>query len=405
MSLANLASSFVLIAVAGVTWFGVYSFILVFSLLAHQSAMSLLHGQMTLRISGKPRAIQNATLRATTTLNTVFFISLAALGVLAAQIPVVRDFLTLYPFETLAAVAYTFLLSSFELSRRFLYVLARQDLALKYTTVYATCLTIGLALTYFNAAPDSAIVYLLISHCISLIIGVASNSVTVSSVMGGRALTIGQTASLFQRLFTHGRFGFLGMLITWAQNQSLTPILMWAGGATVVGQFNIARLLTMPIVVLNAGITNSAIPKLREAFQKQGRQTVRLRTQRLALNNFLMCLLYLLGLLALHFSSLLARFVPDYNHVKVYLILWSLVAVAIMLRTWLTQYFAVALQFRFLLMASCTATAVSLFLMMAAILAGASHHYLPLCILGGEIVLYVVLATRQRRELHEAVSA
>ncbi|CAN0486268.1 unnamed protein product, partial [Hapterophycus canaliculatus] len=125
----------------------------------------------------------------------------------------------------------------------------------------------------------------------------------------------------------HGKFSFLGMLTSWVQNQGITPFLMFVAGPLVVGYFSLARLLTVPITVVNTGLINSALPRLRETYNKTGQKEVERKVSTLTAINMGLSSIYFLALFLCHYTGVLETVFPDYNNAVMFLVIWSIVAI------------------------------------------------------------------------------
>lgn len=391
LSLASFITAFVLIKVAGVESFGVYSFLMVLCVLVNGVFSSLLHGQMTLRISGSGRRIQDSTFRSTFEIYIVFYLFGALIVLLTIGLLRGNSFIDKYFIEIILAILYTFFLSLFDLFRKFLYVLNRQDLSLACTLLFFTTLILSLGLVYLYADLNNAVAYVFISLFMSNFVAVIFNSKSIGAIIHGRKVNLRTSRLLFLRYFDQGKFGFLGMLVTWVQNQGITPFLMAVAGPVVVGYFSLARLITVPVTVINTGITSSALPKLRQLYKKNDIAEVSKKISQYMLLNFCLAVGYFTIILLVHLSGLFDKFIPEYNNIKVFLLLWSFVCVAIMYRAWITQFFVVAMEFKYLLKVGAIAATFSYLAMILGYTSLRTYYIVPLGVLGGEILLSLLL--------------
>lgn len=397
LSGASFVTAFVVIGRSGVESFGIYSVILVFCILAQQSLASFLHGQMTLRTTGRARRVQNSALRSTLTLCTLIYLGAALLVVLLVS--TIGEFFSENRLEVVVAICFAYLLTVFELFRRFLYQINRQDFSLICTLTYFCVLAVGLVFLYFSTVTDRTVLYVFSLYCLALIAGILHNTITIKAIRNGRRVRVAVRLRLLRKYLEQGRFSLAGFLVTWLQNQGITPLLMFIGGAVVVGQFNIARMLMMPVVVVNTGIVSSAMPRLREIYRRGERKEVKRRAASFTIGNLLVSGLYCVGLLILVISGVMEKYIPDYSEVLPFLSTWGAAIFATVVRSWVTIYFIAAMKFRFLLLAGLSATAISLLLMALVHVLNLAFYLLPVCVLVGELYLYLVLRISQQRDL------
>ena len=363
MSGTNLAVSLVVVRSGGVAALGVYSFLFVLCSLLNGVFSVLLHRQMMLASAAQDDADADATFLATLVLE----LALATLVVLVSAALAAGLALGTAPSTELSrwgaavgcAVAYLVAYNLFDLFRQFMYTRDAQVASLGCTLVYFTCQLAALGATLLLVDGDAAVATVYAGAAASHAIAVLANRRCRVALARAARPDAARVRALLAGYFGHARFGLLGMLVTWLQNQSMNPFLMLAGGATVAGQFSLARLLVMPVAVVSQGLVNSSTPRLRRAFERDGADAVDAQATRMRRANLFVWLGWTLLLVAGDASGLLARFVPDYADVRWFLGLWVAMLLASLYRFWTGQLFIVSLRFRFLLRTGLAAATVS----------------------------------------------
>ena len=366
MSGTNLAVSLVVLRAGGVAALGVYSFLFVLCSLLNGVFSTLLHRQMMLAAAAQDDADAEATFLATLALELALgALVVLASGTIAAVLMLgtgLADELSRWGAAVGCAIAYLVAYNLFDLFRQFMYTRDGQVASLACTTVYAACQTAALgatlALVDGDATVAAAYAGAAASHALAVLVNRPCRAALARAMRTARpdAATI---RALLGGYFEHARFGLVGMLVTWLQNQSMNPFLMLAGGATVAGHFSLARLLVMPVAVVSQGLVNSSTPRLRRAFERDGADAVEARAKSMRRANLFVWLGWSLALLVADATGLAARFVPDYAEVRHFLVLWVAMLLASLYRFWTGQLFVVAMRFRFLLRVGLVATAVS----------------------------------------------
>jgi len=87
------------------------------------------------------------------------------------------------------------------------------------------------------------------------------------------------------------------------------------------------------------------------------------------------------------------RFVPDYNQVKWFLLLWIVTITVSIYRFWFGQYFIVSMQFKFLMRVSVVASVLTLAGML---IFGVLLAVLPLALLSAVVGEFVTIALYER---------
>lgn len=383
LSGANMLASLVVVAAADMRWFGIYSFIFVLTTLAGAFLSTLLHRQMILQIASSTQEDRRRIFLATQLIQAIVIV---CAGLLVWLFVVLFDdswLIVNYHAELVAAVVFIGVYNVYDLCRQYLYVLDKQAYSFRCTLIYLLVLLSGLAIVYFFVDAPDVVASMYFLFTVALVASLLSNLRCQEEYLSAQWISWGYVYQVLVSFFDQGRFRLVGMLITWLQNQSMNPFLMWISGPLVAGFFSMARLLVMPMAVVNQGLTNSTTPELRRVFQSDGTGPLKASIKRYNRLNQGLSVVYLVVLLVAHFSGLLERFVPSYEHVRWFLLIWVVTLLVTMYRYWLGQLFVVRMQFRFLMQVSIAALAVSMTGMVAVgLLVGNVHLALAFVVIG-----------------------
>ena len=402
MSGSNMLASIVVVAAAGVSAFGLYSFVFVLSTLANGVFSTLLHRQMLLDISAASETERAQVFLATAAVELSFMITAA---LVAALILVSGSYwwdISEHLGLIVAGGLYMCLYNLFDLCRQYLYTTDNQVYSLRCTVLYILPQMLGLGAIYFLRHDASSVSEVYLLFCLCLVISLASNrrarQVLLSATWTGWRAAFG----VFRRFFKQGRFSLIGMLVTWLQNQSMNPFLMLVSGPLLAGYFSLGRLLIMPISVISQGLVNSTTPSLRRIFKRDGPYPLRARINSLIYKTLAVSLAYLALLGVAHVSGLLDHFVPDYEEVQWFLVLWILMVHASTYRFWHGQFFVVSMRFRYLLGVGLVALAVSMSGMVIVGIGLGNVKAALLFVVLGELVTIALFHRERKRVLEDA---
>ena len=360
LSVSNMVASLVVVKTAGLEWFGIYSFIFVLTTLMSAFLSNLLHRQMTLVIASSTPQDRRRVFMATLTIQAVALGVIGSMLILFLKLFAQTRLVSEFGLELIAAAVFIAFYNFYDLCRQYLYVLDKQAYSLRCTLVYVAALALGIAWIVIKVAPSDVVAAMYAMFSVALLVSLASNRQCHKECAEGEWVSWAHVLMVLKTFFEEGRFRLVGMMVTWAQNQSMNPVLMWLGGPLIAGYFSMARLMIMPMAVVNNGLTNSTTPELRRFYQASGAGELKRGIDRYMRLNFLLALVYLVVLFFAHVSGLLSEFVPEYESVKWFLLIWIVTLLVTMYRHWLTQFFVVSMRFRFLMNISIAALAVSM---------------------------------------------
>lgn len=391
LSAANFLIAVFILKKMGVTLFGVYSFFAVFIMLSHGIIASVINGQMVLRIANARIRVQKSLFRHSVQLFlTIYLIAVPVLilvFLILEKMNVVPSYGALPFVASLSFGAF----SLFDLFRRYLFLLGQQRLSFGYTAIYTVCLLLGLIYLWFMPTESTdGVVSVFVVNIIAFLISIAFNKYCLRAIRQGRKHKNLVKVKILKAYFKQGRYGLLGTVVAWLQNQSITPILMYFAGATVVGYFNIARLIMMPIVVINVGLLASTTPQFRRCVKTDNIDKLWQSIRQFSLGNLVLCLCYFSALFLFHVLGFMEKIVPEYHSTLPFLLVWSPVVALITYRSWVSQYFIVRMKFEFLLYTAIRAVFITLTSMVAGFLATQSYYVVAGSVILGE--LYLVIA-------------
>lgn len=360
LSASNMVASLVIVKIAGLEWFGIYSFIFVLATLASAFLSTLLHRQMILVIASSATAKRQKIFKATLAIQSVLLVVIGAVLAIFLILYSETRIVAGYGPEIIASAIFICIYNYYDLCRQYLYVLDAQVYSLRCTLVYVVALLIGVACLIYSVKAANIVAGMYTVFSAAMLISLLSNQKCREEYRKGEWVDWGYILAILKSYFEQGRFRLIGMMVTWAQNQSMNPILMWLGGPLVAGYFSMARLMVMPMAVVNHGLTNSTTPELRRIYEATGGDDLQQGIARYTKFNFLLALVYLVLLFIAHVAGMLEKYVPDYEAVKWFLLIWIATLLVTMYRHWLTQFFVVSMQFRFLMNVSIAALVVSM---------------------------------------------
>lgn len=402
LSASNMIASLIVVKAADMSSFGIYSFIFVWATLAGAFLSTLLHRQMILEIASSSDEIRRRVFLSTLLIQTVILASLAIILLVLLSVFASTGFVQQFQHEIVSASVFVCMYAYYDLCRQYLYVLDGQAYSFRCTVIYVAVLFSGFVWLASNAEFSSIVASMYYLFSVGLLISLLSNRWCQREFSNAQWLGWTAVRELVIVYFAQGRYRLTGMLITWAQNQSMNPILMWLSGPLVAGFFSMARLMVMPMAVVNQGLTNSTTPQLRRIYQNEGAGELLKAISRYNLLNLGFSALYLVALAAAHVGGLLHEFVPDYDEVKWYLLIWIVTLLVTMYRYWLGQFHVVSMQFRFMMNVSALALFVSMSGMLGIGVVWGNVHLALMFIVVGELLTIALFNNRRRSELRDA---
>jgi len=390
-------ASLVVVKSAGISWFGIYSFMFIMVMLASAILSTMLHRQMLLEISTFEVDEQRRVFLATLIMQAVVLMMSICIVLLFLKALNLSATIDTYRNEILAASIFVCIYNFYDLCRQYLYATDNQIFSFRCTAIYVGGVCLGLLWILLKIDAERAVSAVFLVFSCSLAISVLSNRICLNDTRDAQWLGWRYVWSIFLQFFSQSRYRLVGLVVTWTQNQSMNPFLMWVGGPLVAGYFSLARLLVMPVVVINQGLVNSTTPTLRRIFKNETLDNLVNKISSLSRKNMAFTALYLAALYSAHITGLLDRFVPDYSEVKLYLLIWVAILLITMYRFWIGQYFVVSMQFSFLMCVGCVACVISLTgMFITGYWLGNTHLALLFVIVGELVTVYFFLQKRKQ---------
>ncbi len=359
MSASNMLASIVVLKVSNVAQFGIYSFVFVISTLIVSVFGTLLHRQMMLRIASESGTEQKNIFVTTLAIEAIGLVALIGLSIVILIGLSIGFDISNYLAIAITGLTFTALMVMFEACKQYSYTTDNQPYSLRSTVIYIGCQLCLLALVVWKVPAEYIVQAIYAVFSLSLLISLLANKLCRTAILEAQWRGWGEARSVFNSYFEQGRFSLLGMAIAWAQNQSINPFLMFISGPTVAGYFSLARLMIMPMSVINQGLINSSTPTLRRTFKSHGLVPMFKKVNTFLLKTFAFSFIYIAALLVGHYAGFFDQYIPEYTQVKWFLLLWVILISSSMFRFWYGQFFVVSMQFKLLLRIGITAFAVT----------------------------------------------
>lgn len=395
----NMLASIVIVAAAGVSWFGIYSFMFVLAMLGNAFFATLILRQMTLEISTLSERDRRDTFIATLAMLAILFTFILTFTYCLILLLPPQHILFIYQHELIACQIFVFCYSFFDAVRQLHYVTDNHKNSFFSSLIYAVSFIFILLISYFLSEPDKIVHRVFLGASFSIILCLLFNRLLRITVLEAQWRDWKYVWSIFQSYYKQSRFRLAGMAVSWTQNQSFNPFLMLIAGPLVAGYFSLARLLVMPMAVVNQGLTSSAIPSLRRKLINHGKPELVELIRKLDMKNLIFSASFITILIIGHFSGLLNRFVPDYAQVRWFLLIWLVALIAIIHRFWISQYFVVSMQFKYLMNVSLIALAVSFSGMFIAGYILGEVHIALMFVIVGELVSIIMFRHERAKQL------
>ena len=307
-------------------------------------------------------------------------------------------FVKLYPpsddvfYFWLALAVYCTSFNFAELYRQFYYMSSRQRHSLCFSAISfgsgailflvfaATCVSNTLQFFAFWFLATGNLFYIVCTHF----------------TLKKRKLNVGSSWAsalhLFHRYRKHGIPATGGMLVTWMQNQSVTPLLMFMFGPAMVGYYGIARMIATPVNMVTTGLAKSALPQIRKTFGIGGHNELNSAVRGYRQTSMQTVFFYFL---IVGIGGAIAQFfdlVDVSNTLVAMLIATGLVTCLSNYRFWISQYFVVRMQFKTLLRLAIFASCVTVSIMLIGGLLFNSTLVVVAAPAFGELILIYVLS-------------
>lgn len=344
----NMIISILIIYAAGIADLGIFSFCFIFATLVGSYYQSLIHKQMMLYGSAVDTAVQNRYFLHALAMNLMFFV-LILIGscLLYWVIPAVSQ--TGRVFLIATVLFYICLFNLNDLFKHFLYIRNKQVYSLRCTLSSALTTLALTLLTALFMSSEQTVEFVYLSLGIGALVSLLMNTYCSGILKQTSSVSSISFLETTKRFLQQGKFGAVSTSFSWAQGQSLNPIMMLVAGPVIAGYVSFGRLFVMPLNVVNQGLLNSSVPSLRKIYSENGTTDLNSEIYRLLKISYVFSLVYLALLAIMHFTGLLQKFVPDYTNVSRYIVFWAIFLLIAFTRSWMQQYFLVQIRLKLLL--------------------------------------------------------
>jgi O-antigen/teichoic acid export membrane protein len=320
LSLLNFGIGFLFIHYASKADYGVYSFCMIIILLMVGFQNALINTQMTVKTSRKPKEKQQSYCGAMFSLQYLLFLPIILLSVFIAWTLQITDIISesiAIIISAMAAGAYGMLIREF--TRSYFYVWLKPGMVFTTDIIYILATISGLILL-LNLLDLKA-------YSVLILIGLCAGSAGIFMLKRNQfifAFNPKESKLAFQDSWFNGRWAMLGVTVTWIQSSSSTYLSMIFVGPEATAELNAARLLLMPVVMLNTSIYAVVKPYWSRWCTSKEFNKMKVNGLTVVIGMGLLIIVY--GAI-LHFSQeiiLALLYTKSYSNISTLILLWSL---------------------------------------------------------------------------------
>lgn len=403
LSAMGFATSAAIVKLGDIEQLGIYGAFLAVVTLVHSSYSSVVSGQMLLLISGETVRLKDSYFRLTEIIWLIYafaaIIATLLLSLLASYIADGAQSKTVFS-AGLCAIA----ISIFEQHRKLLYVKKHFLLSTTLTCVF---IFVHVLISYYLITKNShyySATNAFTSLAIAYVIASALNPVFINAIKNAKKVKPIKAWALHKTYLKQGKFAFGGLSLAWLQNQSISVYILVIFGPTVAGLFNLGRLVTMPIMVVNTGLINGVLPTLRIFGVERKLIELKESTKNYAVISLILNLVYVVVVIIAFRVDWIMNLQEDLTAASSYVYFWLILTTGIVWRTWVTQFLIANLKFKILLKFNAISAFVTFSGFILLTLLGSSPLLIACVMLVGELVNYVLVKTEQDRLLKKEVN-
>lgn len=363
LSALSMFFSLIVLKFSGVEAFGVYSFVFLLCQLSAAISTTVVVRQMVLHISNETINIQKQVFVDTVFIVLILFLVKLSVVLLVLFLVFKSEFNEYVALATSASL-YALSLDMYDLFRQYLYVRNKQRISFLYTVMGVATSAVLLLFYIFYIPSHDLYKVLFVALAAGMTTSALLNVYTISEFTNTLQKGTSTLFLTFNKYLETGKIALLGMLLTWVQNQSLTPILMFLSGPLVVGYYNVAKMCFMPVGVIVSGFSKSLLPKLRRIYKTQGGAILYAEVAKYQKKSLQLTSIYFVIVVAIMLSAITAEVIPIESEYLMYVFCTGVIVSLSTFRFWLTQYFVTKLKFGLLLQASVIGALVSVALML-----------------------------------------
>ena len=249
----------------------------------------------------------------------------------------------------LGATVYVAGLFISDLFRQFLYTQKKQRLSLIYTSI--GCSVSFVLLLLIASTGSNHLLYQYAYYCLAagLFVAIALNRSCFKYFFQERKASLPYTVKRFIEFSQQGKLAAAGIGVTWLQNQSITPLLMFTMGPKAVGIYNLARMVFSPVTIINTGLARNALPQSRSIFISHGIEDLRRVLKGHAKTSMKIAFSYVLATIAVVVLNETFGFIPHNSQFLPAVVSTGIVMLLTNYRFWISQNYIVRMQFSTLL--------------------------------------------------------
>jgi len=401
LSASNFFFSLVIIKFAGISELGAYTFWFVVCQFIAMLTMGLATRQMVLEFADKTSKDQRNGFRATCRVVLAMQVGLVlVLGALVRFYPPSDNALGLWVALGLYSASFNFV----ELHRQFYYLTSRQRQSLWFSGLSLGLGALGflvfVLIGVIDAPEISAFWFLAFGNLMYVVLAIRS---------GWAKRSIGVTESispwvLCRRYWRYGVPATGGMFVTWMQNQSATPLLMFMLGPLAVGYYSVARMIVTPVNMVTTGLAKSALPQIRRALGGGNLSALTSAVHAHCRTSMRIVYGYVfvvgLGWLVVRFFGI----VESGGALVELFIATVLVMILSNYRFWISQNFVVQMQYITLLRLGIVASCATVIMMLIGGMVFKSAIWVVIAPAIGEIILILTLSQKLKEQMKASAS-
>jgi len=263
-----------------------------------------------------------------------------------------------------SVVAFTACLNLSELIRQYLYMRRRQRLSLIYSGVSLAVSFMLFAIFLFTDRVENPAMFAFFMQALGLFIYIATAISAMPNFLKELKASNKVRREIQNNQLEQGVPLLGGMVVTWLQNKSVTPILMFTMGPVVVGYFALATMILSPANMIIAGLNKNALPHIRRAFGDGNESEMMKAIKPHSRTCFMVISVYIvLATAVLVVGSLLEKFTTKEEFTAMFLVV-VFVFLLSNYRFWRMQPYVVQMKFGYLFRIGVIAAAITLSIML-----------------------------------------
>ncbi|MCC7258120.1 MAG: hypothetical protein IT486_07080 [Gammaproteobacteria bacterium] len=281
-----------------------------------------------------------------------------------------------------------------EFARGYFFTQLRPMVVLTIDLAYVALLFVGLVLARTLAQEQ---LYLLAIGMLGLA-SLGSGWLALASAQLPWRQSLTNQVKVLRESWIHGRWALGGVGVTWLQDQSYVYLLSLLAGTASTAEANAARLLLMPVMLLNTGISRITMPMWSNLRHEGRRHEIEMGARRIFLTLSLAIVGYVAVMVAIEDLIVPFLFSSEYTSMRNLVVLWGAVLALQIARSNYSVILQVHEGFRQITQANTVSALVAVVAALVLIPSYGIEGSL-LALLGAEATLTLLLATEWRRRV------